>query len=219
MAGSSRTELLLFLLLLTTATTVVRAAFTRDASFRFDWVRKHPSGSFCFHPGSLSSHTPCTDIVLSALLDAHINNDHGPGLSIMYYSTHQQLALLGGVDWSDWNTTSSPVGICQSGVVTDIQDAYLTTCRFATRDDDHNDPFAHARECSLDRPQHRVADGCYSPPAMSLGFQLSNTTTSVLTIFGVVLSALVLPRWVAAALACLRLRRARRRHPRRGRRH
>ncbi|KAH7102695.1 hypothetical protein BKA62DRAFT_769549 [Auriculariales sp. MPI-PUGE-AT-0066] len=177
--GSGRSWLDLFLLLL--ATTTVRAAFTHDALFHLDWIRKHNAGSYCFHPGTLPGRSGfCSDVTLDALLDVHTSLDHGPGLSIAYYSL-PDLTVLGGAGWSGWNTTSGPVGLCLSGVIEGIPDAYVTKCRFATRDNDQEDPFSHSRECALDVPQKRVVDGCYVPPTMPTGFQLSSSTNSILT--------------------------------------
>ncbi|KAH7108548.1 hypothetical protein BKA62DRAFT_764600 [Auriculariales sp. MPI-PUGE-AT-0066] len=165
--GSRRSWLPLFLLIFVLLRPVVRAAFTRDALFHLDWVRKNPAGPYCFHPNTLPGRSgSCVDPALDALLATHTSPDRGPGISIAYYDL-RNLAVLGGADWNGWNMTSGPVGLCLSGAVEGTPDAFLTKCRFASRDDDQDDPTAHARECVSNIPQRRVLDGCYTPPPLT----------------------------------------------------
>ncbi|KAH7092798.1 hypothetical protein BKA62DRAFT_722432 [Auriculariales sp. MPI-PUGE-AT-0066] len=178
--------LVIFLFLIITDTT--SAAFTREAAYRLDQVRPNSAGTYCFHPRTLPGRiASCMDQSLSMLLDIHVNNKHGPGLSISYYDT-QDLSVLGGADWREWNTTSGPVGVCLSGSIEGIEGSYLTFCRYATSDDDHSSRTAQAVKCSIDRPQQRVVDGCYLPPSSPYDFKLSGRTEAALAIVGLAIA-------------------------------
>ena len=71
-----------------------------------------------------------------------------------------------------------------SGSVDGLANVYSTTCRFTVTDNDHDIPSAHFEECTVGRPQLRVTDGCYSPPARRSGFRLSDSASGILTIIG-----------------------------------
>lgn len=121
------------------------------------------------------------------LLDAHINNGRGAGISIAFFDI-QDASVLGGAGWADWASVALPVGVCLSGQVEGLDDAYTTTCRFTITDNDHNIPSAHALECTISRPQLRVTDGCYTPPPRRPWLRLSDSTSGVLTIIGLIIA-------------------------------
>ncbi|KAH7096248.1 hypothetical protein BKA62DRAFT_662934 [Auriculariales sp. MPI-PUGE-AT-0066] len=168
------------------------AAFTRDALYHLDQIRPSPTGTYCFHPRTLPGRlTPCFDQALSSLLDIHVNNARGSGLSILYYDTFD-LTVLGGAHWKGWNTTRGQVGVCLSGEIEGIDGSYLTICRFAAGDDDHSSPPAQAVRCAIDRPQQRVVDGCYAPPRGIYEFKLNGPTEAAFAIVGLALAVLTL---------------------------
>ena len=176
---------LLFFLLFPAAT-LVNAAFNRPARWKLDAIDQTYAGTWCYHPGAISAHAqPCTNTTLNALLDAHTSNKHGAGLSIAYYDI-QDSSILGGAGWVGWGIVALPVGLCMSGAI-DGTNAYSTTCRFSFADDDHDTPSTHAEECTINRPQLRVADGCYIPPRRSW-FRLDDSTSGVLTILGLLIA-------------------------------
>jgi len=104
----------------------------------------------------------CANATLKALLDLHTNNDHSAGLFIAYYNLVDGF-IRGGAGWVDWNTVLFPVGVCLSGQVDGLDDTYVTACRFAHADNDHESSSAHEQECIVNRPQLRVTDACYAP--------------------------------------------------------
>jgi len=122
-----------------------------------------------------------------ALLDAHINNNIGPGLSIAYYDLNDD-SVLGGAGWADWDSVVLPVGVCMSGAVNALANTYSTTCRFTITDNDHDIPFAHDTECTINRPQLRVVDGCYTPPSRHGRFRLDDSASGILTIIGLIIA-------------------------------
>ncbi|KAH7096725.1 hypothetical protein BKA62DRAFT_820941, partial [Auriculariales sp. MPI-PUGE-AT-0066] len=136
------------------------AAFTHEACYHLDLVRQNNLDTFCYYPGVLRKNRPCTNDQLQTILDAHVNNALGSGLSIAYYSAEDG-ADLGNVGWNGWNTTTSPVAVCLSGAIDNLPNAFVSTCRYSTRDDDFDDPRAHVPECWVNLPQQRVVDGCY----------------------------------------------------------
>ncbi|KAH7092800.1 hypothetical protein BKA62DRAFT_834634 [Auriculariales sp. MPI-PUGE-AT-0066] len=166
------------------------AAFTRDALYHLDQIRPNPTGTYCFYPRTLPGRlTSCFDHALSALLDIHVNNARGSGLSILYYDTFD-FTVLGGAHWKGWNTTRGQVGVCLSGAIEGIDGSYLTICRFAAGDDDHSSPPAQALRCAIDRPQQRVVDGCYAPPRGIYEFKLNGPTEAAFAIVGLALAVL-----------------------------
>ncbi|KAH7096712.1 hypothetical protein BKA62DRAFT_603566, partial [Auriculariales sp. MPI-PUGE-AT-0066] len=137
------------------------AAFTHEAHYHLDSIRQNSLGAFCFYPGVLRDERPCTSNQLRIILDTHINNALGSGLSIAYYSTEDG-AILGGTGWADWKTTTSPVAVCLSGAINDLPNAFVSTCRFSAGDDDLEDSHGvHVPECAMNLPQQRLTDGCY----------------------------------------------------------
>jgi len=121
------------------------------------------------------------------LLGVHINNDHSAGLSIAYYDLGDG-SILGGAGWRNWDAIALPVGVCMAGLVDGLDNIFSATCRFTTQDNDHDLPFAHAEECTTNRPQLRVIDGCYRPPPRRPWLRLDDSTTGVLTIIGLILA-------------------------------
>jgi len=124
---------------------------------------------------------------LSALLDVHITNNQGAGLSIAYYDL-VDFSVLGGADWNNWGAVTLPVGVCMAGRVDGLEKTFSTTCRFAVTDNDHETPSSHAEECIVSRPQLRIIDGCYTPPPRRPWFRLDESTSSVLTIISIVIA-------------------------------
>jgi len=166
----------------------VEAALSRSAYWKLDKIEQTYAGTWCFHPGAgARSPRGCSNSTLSALLDAHVENDHGPGLSIAYYSL-ADWSVLGGASWADWDIMVSPVGICMSGSIDGLANVYSTTCRFSATNNDHDIPSVHLPECTVGRPQRRVTDGCYSPPARRSGFRLSDSASGILTIIGLLIA-------------------------------
>ena len=129
----------------------------------------------------------CNNSTLSALLDAHVANDRGPGLSIAYYDVKDR-SVLGGVAWADWDAVVLPVGVCLSGAVDSLANAYSTTCRFSVTDGDHDIPSAHIAKCTISRPQMRVTDGCYSSPPPLARFRLDDSARGILTIISLIIA-------------------------------
>ncbi|KAH7096714.1 hypothetical protein BKA62DRAFT_489449 [Auriculariales sp. MPI-PUGE-AT-0066] len=164
----------------------VQAAFTHNTVYRLDSVRQNYAGTFCFYPGVLVSERPCADSRLQSVLDAHVNNALGSGLSIAYYSTEDG-AILGGAEWNAWNTTTLRVALCLSGAVNYLPNAFVSTCHYSMRDDDFEDPQARASECAVNLPQQRVTDGCY--PASPLPAPGPRHRLSGAEIFGIVASS------------------------------
>ncbi|KAH7096738.1 hypothetical protein BKA62DRAFT_820963 [Auriculariales sp. MPI-PUGE-AT-0066] len=170
-----------FLLLVFNAAPVALAAFTHEAHYHLDWIRQNSAGTLCYYPGVPVKERPCVDDHLKNILDAHVNNALGSGLSIAYYSTEDG-TILGGAGWDDWNTTTLPVAVCLSGAVGCLADTYVSTCRYSTREDDFGDPLAHVPECAKNLPQQRVTDGCYLNPASAK----PQHRLSAVDIFGIV---------------------------------
>ena len=178
-------SLILFLL---SAPSLGEAAFTHPALWNIDAIKQTYAGTWCYIPGVSSAHEPpCTDATLNALIGAHIGNAHGAGLSIAYYSI-EDFSTLGGAGWASWDVVGLPVGVCMSGAVDGIANAYSTTCRFAFKDNDHSSPSAHAEKCTVNRAQLRVIDGCYIPPAPRSRFRLDDSTSSVIEILGLLIA-------------------------------
>jgi len=121
------------------------------------------------------------------MLNTHIKNDHGPGLTIAYYDTADGSAL-GGPGWADWDTVALPVGVCMSGQVDGVDNAYATICRFTIADNDHDTPASHVGECAVNRAQLRVADGCYTPPPRRSWFRFDDPTNAILAIISLILA-------------------------------
>jgi len=121
------------------------------------------------------------------VLTAHLKNDHGAGLSIAYYDLADG-SILGGAGWTSWDTVMLPVGVCMSGQIDGVDDAYTTTCRFSITDDDHDMVASHAEECTSNRAQMRVADGCYTPPPHRPRFRLDESTSSILAVISLILA-------------------------------
>ena len=138
------------------------------------------------------------------LINAHVNNDHGPGLSIAYYDL-ADASVLGGVGWAEWDAMVLPVGVCMSGAIDSFANTYSTICRFAMTDNDHETPSAHVTECSVNRPQLRVTDGCYTPPPRRSRFRLDDSASGILTIIGLIIT---LPSIVFGAYRWYNARRA-----------
>lgn len=166
----------------------VDAALTSPTHWKLDEIEITYAGTPCFRPGpNPASARPCSNSTLIALLDAHIKNDRGLGLSIAYYDLKDQ-SVLGGAGWADWDAVVLPVGVCLSGAVDALTNAYITTCRFALTDNDHDIPSMHATECTVGRPQLRVVDGCYTPPPRRGRFRLDDSTSGILTIIGIIIA-------------------------------
>lgn len=178
----------LALSLLVNALPRTAAAFTRPTHWKLNSIEPTYAGTPCFHPGPDPAFTrSCSNTTLSALLNAHINNNHGAGLSIAYYDL-LDISVLGGAGWTDWDDVAPPVGVCMSGAVTGLDNIYSTTCRFSVTDDDHDIPSAHTEECSVGRPQLRVIDGCYTLPPARGRFRLDDSTSGILTIIGLLIA-------------------------------
>ncbi|KAH7092795.1 hypothetical protein BKA62DRAFT_722423 [Auriculariales sp. MPI-PUGE-AT-0066] len=193
------------------------AAFTHNSVYHLDRIRQSSTGGYCFYPGTAPPprQSTCRHLALKALLHVHTLNQQGPGLSIVYYDL-QDLTVLGGTNWEGWNATTGRVGLCLSGIIEGIQDAYLTVCRYSEHDDDHDDSSAHIAECVLRRPQKRVVDKCYwPPPSVSQGFQLSDEASSALTILGAITALFGLPGAVWVVIKWVNDRRIRNRRRRR----
>jgi len=181
----------------------VQAAFTRPALWKLDSINKTYAGTWCFHPGPNPTFASiCANATLSALLETHLRNNLGPGLSIAYYDLKDG-SVLGGASWTNWDAVSLPIGVCTSGRVEGLDNAFSTTCRFAVTDNDHDTASTHAEECTINRPQLRVTDGCYSPPPRRAWFRLDDSTSGILAIVGLVLA---LP--LVGAYRCYRTRLA-----------
>jgi len=166
----------------------VNAAFTRPARWKLDTVEQTYAGSWCYRPGADAiSHGRCSNSTLNVLLNAHIDNNHGAGLSIAYYDPTDG-SILGGAGWTNWDIVVLPVGVCLSGQVGGLDDAYTTTCRFTITDDDHDIATSHIGECAVNRPQLRVADGCYTPPPHRPWFRLDDSTSAILAIISLILA-------------------------------
>jgi len=165
----------------------VNAAFTRPARWKLDDIEQTYAGSWCCRPGASSTlRSGCSNSTLKVLLDAHIKNDYGAGLSIAYYDlTHG--SAIGGASWASWDTIALPVGVCMSGQVDGLE-AYTTTCRFSIADNDHGTPSSHLWECADNRPQLRVADGCYMPPPDRPWLRLDDSTSVILATISFILA-------------------------------
>ena len=151
-------------------------------------MEQNYAGSWCYRPGaSPTSHGRCSNSTLNMVLIAHLKNDHGAGLSIAYYDLADG-SILGGAGWTDWVTVVLPVGVCLSGQVDGVNDAYTTTCRLTMNDDDHDIAASHFGECTVNRAQLRVADGCYTPPTPRPWFRLDESTSAMLAIISLILA-------------------------------
>ena len=187
-AEAGQVRVCFFLLLPFLSTLPVDGAFTHPAQWKLDEIEQTHAGTWCYRPGSSPAHTrQCANNTLSALLEAHISNDHGAGLSIAFYDL-EDLSVFGGASWANWDDVALPVGVCTSGRVDGLDDTYSTTCRFAVADNDHATPSAHAEECIINRPQLRVTDGCYTLPPRRPWFRLDDSTSSILAIVGLIIS-------------------------------
>ena len=176
---------LLFLLFV--AALPVNAAFSRPARWKLDNIEQTYAGSWCYRPGASStSRGPCSNSTLKVLLDAHIKNDHGAGLSIAYYDLADGSAI-GGASWTSRDTVALPVGVCMSGQVDGLE-AYTTTCRFSSTDNDHDTPDSHLWECAVNKSQLRVADGCYTPPPRRPWLRLDDSTSAILAMISFILA-------------------------------
>jgi len=174
--------------LLFVATLPVNGAFTRPARWKLDNIEQTYAGSWCYRPGASSpSHGHCINSTLKMVLNAHIKNSHGPGLSIAYYDLVDG-SVLGGAGWTNWDIVVLPVGVCMSGQVDGVDDAYTTTCRFTTTDNDHDTPASHLTDCAVNRAQLRVADGCYTPPPRRPWFRLDESTSAILAVISLILA-------------------------------
>ena len=106
-----------------------------------------------------------------------------------------------------------------SGQVSGVNDAYTTTCRFTTTDNDHDTPASHLGECAINRAQLRVADGCYTPPPRRPWLRLDESTSAFLAIISLILALPLfgIYRWCRARRAQqqarIRSRRPRSRQP------
>jgi len=175
------------LFLLFAATLSVNAAFTRPARWKLDNIEQTYAGSWCYRPGASSnSRGLCSNSTLKVLLDAHIQNGHGAGLSIAYYDLSDGSAV-GGAGWTSWDTVTIPVGVCMSGQVDGLE-AYTTTCRFSIADNDHDKSSSHLWECAVNQVQPRVADGCYTPPPPRPWLRLDDSTSAILAIISFILA-------------------------------
>jgi len=150
-------------------------------------------------------------------MSAHMNNARGAGLSIAYYDLIDH-STLGGASWSGWNDTTLPTGLCMTGAAnspstrTTNGPQYLTVCRFADRDNDHDIPSAHVQECAIALPQAFVEDGCYVPPALIPPAVENRAALDArdlfLTILGAISSIIAIWGAVWTAARYLRKRRA-----------
>ena len=184
-AGQTRT---LSLCLLLSVAPTVDAAFTRPAHWKLDGLELTYASTVCFNPGpNTASVCRCGNATLTSLLGAHINNNLGPGLSIAYYDLKDG-SVLGGAGWADWDAMMLPVGVCMSGAIDSFANAYSTTCRFALTDNDQDTPSAHYTECTVNHPQLRVVDGCYTPPPRRSRFRLDDSASGILTIIGLIIA-------------------------------
>jgi len=166
----------------------VDSVYSRPAYWKLDTIEQTYAGTWCFHPGvGAGRGHECNNSTLSALLDVHIKNVDGPGLSIAYYDLADS-SVLGGAGWADWDIVVLPVGVCMSGSVDGLATVYSTTCRFTATDNDHDIPSAHFEECTVGRSQLRVTDGCYSPPTHHTGFRLTDSASGILTIIGLLIA-------------------------------
>jgi len=75
-----------------------------------------------------------------------------------------------------------------SGQVDGVDDAYTMTCRFTMTDDDYDMAASHLGECTVNRAQLRVADGCYTPPTPRPWFRLDESTSAILTVISLILA-------------------------------
>ena len=159
----------------------------------------------------------CQRPALQALLDIHIKNKNGAGLSIAYYDL-KDASALGGAEWHGWNNTALPVGLCMSGAVATPSGSgktrYLTVCRFATCDDDQDLPSAHTDECIIVQPQQYVADGCYSLPSLKNPAESSFSKMDALfTVLGAIASVIGIWGAVWGTMRLVRRWRASRSQP------
>jgi len=69
-----------------------------------------------------------------------------------------------------------------------VDDAYTTTCRFTTADDDHDIATSHLGECTVNSSQLRVADGYYTPPPRRPWFRLDDSTSAILAVISIILA-------------------------------
>jgi len=194
-AGRLAKHIPFYMGLLLLLSTVLRAkptsaSFTHEASYRFDRIELSRIGAWCWRPGpeTLPPRT-CVEPALSSALEAHVENKQGTGISIQYFDGSDSSAL-GGASWGSWNDTPLPVVLCLSGRVEGVDgQVYRTTCYFSSEDNNFESRAAHATECTVNKPQRRVTDGCYDPPETN-NFNLSAHATSILTVSGFILGAL-----------------------------
>ena len=166
---------------------LAEAAFTRLALWRLDSIDKTYAGTWCFRPGpNPAFSSACVNATLSTLLNIYLRNELGAGLSIAYYDLADG-SVLGGVGWTGWDFVDLLVGVCMSGAVNGLDNAFRTVCRFAIADNDHDSPDAHAQECVVPRTQLHVADGCYSPPARHGPFHLDDTANAIIAILALLI--------------------------------
>jgi len=178
----------LFLVVFLLSASLAKAAFTHPARWKLDSIEETYASTWCFHSGpNPTLKSTCANTMLNALLNFHLNNELGAGLSIAYYDLKDG-SVLGGAGWSGWRVVERPVGLCMSGAVTGLDNAFRTICRFATTDDDLESPDTHAQECMMSRAQLRVTDGCYTPSERRGLFRLDDTATSIFAIFGLLIA-------------------------------
>jgi len=167
---------------------LVHASFTRHSQWKMDEIDQTLAGAWCFKPGpSPSIARDCTNHNLSTLLDGHVKNDRGLGLSIVYYDLHDG-SVLGGAGWFRWEHVALPIAVCMSGAVTGVGSAYRTICRLAMENDDHDRELVHEQECSIDLPQRHVIDCCYEPPPRKRRFRLDDTSDSAIALLGLIIA-------------------------------
>ena len=179
---------MLLVLILFIAASLAEAAFSHSALWKLDSVDETYAGTWCFHPGpNPTFSSACANATLGALLDIHLHNSFGSGLSIAYYDPADG-SVLGGAGWLGWRSVELPVGVCMSGAVNGLDNNFRTVCRFAIADNDHDSPDAHAQECMMPRAQFRVTDGCYSPPVRRGPFHLDDTASAIIAILGLLIA-------------------------------
>ena len=178
---------MLLVLILFPVVSLAEAAFTHPAHWKLDSIDSTYAGTWCFRPGpNPTFSSACANATLGALLDIHLHNSFGSGLSIAYYDLDDG-SVFGGAGWSGWDSVELPVGVCMSGAVNGLDNVFRTICRFAITDNDHDSPDAHAQECVVPRAQLRVTDGCYSPPVRHGPFHLDDTASAIIAILGLLI--------------------------------
>jgi len=173
---------------------LVSGAFTRSALWWLDSIEQTAAGAWCYQPGIIPpiNALHCSDITLTALPKTHIENSYSTGLSIVYYDL-ADLVPLGGAEWTMWNTTRLPVGVCLSGEAPlggARKAHFLSVCRYSKSDDDHDSPLAHEPDCVAIAAQKFVGDGCYTTPASEP--KLTGPTALALAILGAIAAVIAI---------------------------